>query len=71
VSLTFELGQNRKDKPGHDSNDRTAAVGELWTKLLGQDSRDRTAREVHPEKYMQDWKQKTRLAEYDNMDCTI
>jgi hypothetical protein len=59
TAWTGECGQNREDKSGHDSNARTAASRELWTRLLGQDSwhssagigqpgrdsEDRTARE--------------------------
>ncbi len=52
-ALTGEHGQEREDGPGQNSNNRTAASGELWTRLLGrtagagqmwQDSQDRGAR---------------------------
>jgi hypothetical protein len=42
TALTGECGQNREDKSGHDSNARTTALGEQWTRLLGQDSWQRT-----------------------------
>ncbi len=54
---TGEPVQNREDKPGYDSNARTAASGEhgqdLWdrtagTGQLGEDSQDRTARTGQP-----------------------
>jgi hypothetical protein len=38
-----EPWQNREDKSEDDSNTRTAASGEPWTRLLGQDSWHRTA----------------------------
>jgi hypothetical protein len=43
AAWTGELGQNREDKSGHDSNARTAASGKLWTRLLDQDSWHRTS----------------------------
>jgi hypothetical protein len=63
VGLTGQPRQVDLDKAertrlsGHDNKDRTAASGELWTRLpgkaagikqLGQDSRDRTARLEQP-----------------------
>jgi hypothetical protein len=39
-----EPGQNREDKSGDDNTTRSAASGEPWTRLLGQDSWHRTAR---------------------------
>jgi hypothetical protein len=38
IAWTGEPMQNRVDKSGHDSNARTAASGEPWTRLRGQDS---------------------------------
>jgi hypothetical protein len=49
-----ETGQNRENKPGHDSNGKTAASGGPWTEMLGQDSWGKIARKgnrdvtVHP-----------------------
>jgi hypothetical protein len=48
VGLTGQLRQMSLDRtektgqPGHHSKDRTAASGELWTRLLGQGSWYRT-----------------------------
>jgi hypothetical protein len=42
TAWTGEPGQNREDTSGHDSNVRTAASGEPWARLLGQDSWHRT-----------------------------
>jgi hypothetical protein len=43
TAWTGEPGQNREDKSGHESNARTVASRNPWTRLLGQDSWHRPA----------------------------